>query len=298
MKKTIVLVTTVAIALFCVFQHSYAQTLTEAERCAAMDKNRVFLAMADEYIVSDALAAEGLMKGYVEKVPVAIYKIVKSSSYYGDTYYYGYLFGKEVRLSSSYYLTFASDEDYQYLVSRGALGEEDRKEAAKQFDKVQSAEFKKEVKALVEKDKKESLDLLQYLRRNRAVIWDYSVRRSYGDYTYYVEIKNWFPKSIKYVDLTVAALNSVGDPRWYDKDDTIRKITCVGYIDPLANKAFTFEDLYYDYYTEISKIVVLSAVITFEDNSKVSVTSSQAAQKLYYDNHNISLPKNFWKLIQ
>ena len=63
-------------------------------------------------------------------------------------------------------------------------------------------------------------------------------------------------------------------------------------------ESFSFEDLYYDYYNQIDDVVVIGAVITFEDNSKISVTSEQAVQKLYYDNHDVSLPENFWDLVQ
>lgn len=295
MKKTIVVFTTIAVALLCIFQHSYAQDFVEAKRYAAMDKNRVFLVKVNESYVSDELANEGISKGYLTDVPVAMYKIVKEGYY---TYCYGILFGEEIKLSFSSSFKFASSDDYEYLLKRGSSGADFRIVNARHLDKVQSAEYKKEVKSLAEQDKKESLELLQYFRKNRAIIWDYSVRRSYDDYTFYVEIMNWFPKNIKYVELKVAALNSVGDPRWYDKDETIRNVRCVGYIDSLEKGTFTFEDLYYDYYNQIDDVVVIGAVITFEDNSKISVTSEQAVQKLYYDNHDVSLPENFWDLVQ
>lgn len=298
MKKSIVLFAISTFALLCISRHSFAQALSQDERYAAMDNNRVFLAMADEYIVSDVLEAEGLKDRCAKKVPVAIYKVVKPNAYYGDTYCYGYLFGKEVKLSLGYYLSFVSDDDYQYLVSRGVLGEDARKEAAKRFDKVQSAEFKKEVKSLIEKERGESQELLQYLRRNRAIISNYSVSESYSDYSLKLEINNWFAKRIKYVDLTVMAVNSVGDPRWYDRGRTVKNIQCIGYIESLSSGTYKFDDLFYDSSEVIDDIIVCGAVITFEDNSKITINSQDAAAKMYVRNHNIEFPNNFYQYIR
>ena len=301
MKKTIILISAI-ISLLCVCQHSYAQTISNSERYAAMDKNRVFPAEVDSYYVSDVLSAEGVKRGYVDNVPVAIYKVVEEGY---STYCYGILFGREVKLYKNSYLTFDSEEDYDYLLMRGSIGEGDRKSAARQLDNVKSEEYRAKVvkeqalaKQREEQEKKKSRELLQYFRKHRAIIWDYSVSESYSDYTLTLEIMNWFPKRIKYLDLTVMAVNNVGDPRWYSKDRSVKNIQCIGYLESLKSSTYKFEDLFYDSSEVIEDIVVVGAVITFEDNSKISVTSEQAVQKLYYDNHDVSLPDNFWDLVR
>lgn len=302
MKKIIILISAI-ISLLCVFQHSDAQTLSDSERYAAMDKNRVFLAETDpySYYVSDVLDAEGVQTGYVEKVPVAIYKVVKENY---NTYCYGILFGREVRLYKNSYLTFASDEDYDYLLMRGANGEAARKEAARQLDKVKSGEYKDRVakeqelaKQKVELDKKKSFELLQYLRKNRAIIANHYVSEEYSDYSLKLEICNWFSKRIKYLDLTVMAVNNVGDPRWYSKSKSVKNIQCIGYIESLSNATYAFGDLFYDSSELINDIIVCDAVITFEDNSKITI-SPQAAAKMYVANHRVEFPDNFFQHIR
>lgn len=276
-------------------QRSDAQTLSEAERYAAMDKNRVFQVNVDEYYVSEALADEGVAKGYVKEVPVAIYKILKEGYY---TYCYGILFGQEIKLSLSSYFSFASDDDYQYLMKRGAYGAEIRKTNAIQLDAVQSAAFKKEVARSVEQDRKKSQEILNYLRKNRAIISSTYVWESYSDYRIELKICNWFSKKIKYLDLTVMAINNVGDPRWYDKDRCVKNIQCIGYINSFENVTYKFEDVFYDSSEAISDIIICGAVITFEDNSKITVNTQDAAAKMYRKNHDIELPNNFYQYIR
>jgi hypothetical protein len=66
----------------------------------------------------------------------------------------------------------------------------------------------------------------------------------------------------------------------------------------LSIGTYRFDDLFYDSSEVIDDIIVCGAVITFEDNSKITIDSQAAAAKMYVENHNIELPDNFFQYIR
>ena len=264
---------------------------------SVMDSNRVFDAQLElSYSVREFLESKG--EEYIpdEAVPFAVYG-------YSSGYYYGYLLGYEFK-ADSWYMTL-SDHDAKYLKDKGQSGMGTRKVQAKKSDEINVLQYNKRVIQYKERLKKEeeearkkSREILQYLRNNRAIIKHTYVTESYSDYSLKIEFYNWFTKRIKYVDLTVMAVNSVGDPRWYDKTRTVETIQCIGYIGSLDSGTYRFEDLFYDSSELIRDIVVCEAVITFEDNSKITINSQAGAAKMYLKNHDIELPNNFYKYIR
>jgi hypothetical protein len=274
------------------------------DKVSAMDANRVFDANLQlGYSVRNFLSSKG--EAYVpdETIPFAVYG-------YSNGEYLGYLLGYEYRVSANN-VTISSN-DAKYLKERGNNGLIVRKEQAKKWDAENVEQYNKRIEAYnerlrqeeeqarlqVEKDKKKSREILQYLRKNRVIIGDYYVGESYSDYYLKLEVYNWFSKRIKYLDLTVMAVNSVGDPRWYDKNRSVKNIQCIGYIESLSSSTYKFDDLFYDSSEVIDDIIVCGAVITFEDNSKITIDSQAAAAKMYVENHNIELPDNFFQYIR
>ncbi len=262
-----------------------------------MDSNRVFDAELQlAYSVKNFLDSKGEEYISDEPLPFAVY------SYSGGEYY-GYLLGYECHFDED--LVSLSDHDAQYLKNRGTSGMSVRKIPAKTYDEVNASQYRKKVSEHQENMRKEeeqakakSREVLQYLRKNRVIIGNYYVSESYSDYSLKLEIYNWFTKRIKYIDLTVMAINSVGDPRWYDKDRCVKNIQCIGYIDALGSGTYKFDDLFYDSSEVIDDIIVCGAVITFEDNSKITIDSQAAARKLYFHNHDIEIPDNFYYYIR
>ena len=274
------------------------------DKVSAMDANRVFDANLQlGYSVRNFLSSKG--EAYVpdETIPFAVYG-------YSNGEYLGYLLGYEYRVSANNVTIFSNDA--KYLKERGNNGMTVRKEQAKKWDAENVEQYNKRIEAYnerlrqeeeqarlqVEKDKKKSREILQYLRKNRVIIGDYNVGESYSDYYLKLEVHNWFSKRIKYLDLTVMAVNSVGDPRWYDKNRSVKNIQCIGYIESLSIGTYRFDDLFYDSSEVIDDIIVCGAVITFEDNSKITIDSQAAAAKMYVENHNIELPDNFFQYIR
>ena len=278
--------------------HVDAQTGNKvSNKESVMDSNRVFDAQLNlSYSVRQFLDSKG--EEYIpdEDVPFAVYG-------YTNGYYYGYLLGYEFKADSGY-ITL-SYHDAKYLKDRGMIGMETRKVQAKKSDEINVVQYNKRVsqyqdrlKKEEEEAKKKSREILQYLRKNRVILGDYYIGESYSDYYLKLEVYNWFSKRIKYVDLTVMAVNSVGDPRWYDRSRSVKNIQCIGYIESLSSGTYKFDDLFYDSSEVIDDIIVCGAVITFEDNSKITIDSQTAAANMYIENHNIELPNNFYQYIR
>ena len=274
------------------------------EKVSAMDANRVFDANLQlNYSIRNFLSSKG--ENYVpdETIPFAVYG-------YSNGEYLGYLLGYEYRVSAGN--VNISKDDAKYLQVRGNNGLEARKEQAKKWNAANVKQYNERLAAYnerlrqeeeqarlkVEKDKKKSREILEYLRKNRVILGDYYIGESYSDYYLKLEVFNWFSKRIKYLDLTVMAVNSVGDPRWYDKSRSVKNIQCIGYIESLSSGTYKFDDLFYDSSEVIEDIIVCGAVITFEDNSKITIDSQAAAAKMYAENHNIELPDNFYQYIR
>lgn len=263
------------------------------EKVSTMDSYRVFDAdLAWNSSISSVLDTKEYIPN--ETLPFTVYG-------YSNGYYYGYLLSYDCSFPESY--VTLRYHDAQYLQSRGKSGMEVRKVWAQEYDRIHSAEYleqnsayQEEVRLKQEADRKKSHELLQYLRKHRVIIGGHQVSRSYSDYTLRIDIWNWYSKRIKYLDLTLIALNNVRDERWDDRSLSVTNRRCIGYIDSYESATYNFEDVFYDYYELIGDIVVCGAVITFEDNSTITI-SSQAAANMYIENHVLEFPDNFFKYI-
>lgn len=263
------------------------------EKVSTMDSYRVFDAdLAWNSSISSYLDTNEYIPN--ETLPFTVYG-------YSNGYYYGYLLGYDCLFPESY--VTLSYHDAQYLQSRGKSGMEVRKVWAQTYDRIHSAEYLEKNSAYQEglrlkqeADRKKSRELLQYLRNHRVILGSHHVSRSYGDYTLQIDIWNWYSKRIKYVDLTLMALNNVRDPRWNDRSLSTTNRRCIGYIESYEKATYNFEDVFYDYNGLIGDVVVCGAVITFEDNSTITI-SSQAAANMYSENHNLKFPDNFFYYI-
>ena len=146
------------------------------DKVSAMDANRVFDANLQlGYSVRNFLSSKG--EAYVpdETIPFAVYG-------YSNGEYLGYLLGYEYRVSANNVTIFSNDA--KYLKERGNNGMTVRKEQAKKWDAENVEQYNKRIEAYnerlrqeeeqarlqVEKDKKKSREILQYLRKNRVII--------------------------------------------------------------------------------------------------------------------------------
>ena len=263
------------------------------EKVSTMDSYRVFDAdLAWNSSISSVLDTKEYIPN--ESLPFTVYG-------YSDGYYYGYLLSYDCSFPESY--VTLRYHDAQYLQSRGKSGMEVRKVWAQKYDRIHSAEYlalnsayQEKVRLEQEAARKKSREMLQYLRKHRVIIGGHRVSRSYGDYTLTIDIWNWYSKRIKYLDLTLMALNNVRDARWNDRSLSVTNRRCIGYIESYEKATYNFEDVFYDYNGLISDVVVCGAVITFEDNSTITI-GAQGAANMYSENHNLEFPDNFFYYI-
>lgn len=188
-------------------------------------------------------------------------------------HYYCILEGKEV-IFPSYMLTFLNSEMEEFSIRRGMYNIEKRKEVAKVNDKKRSEERSPKVDAYFDHIKEALKKYNQFVSQKKLFIRNTEYLYSgYKDVGIKVEIFNCFSKPIKYVELKIAAYNSVDD-----RVGEPRNIKCIGYIYQDESGTYAFEDIFYDRNGIIERLQIINAKITFKDNTVISYSGKDSVR--------------------
>ncbi len=200
---------------------------------------------------------------------------------YGDTK--GYFRGRFVDVPSYNSLRpvmLTDDHQYktygqykEYVSRRGDEGLERRMQIAWEADSIQTQRYlvylyAKRDSIMAERDK----IIKRLVQRQSFIIVKEYAYADYGNFGLELTFFNYFRKTIKYVVFETKPYNRFGDLQPDRVGKTSSRARCIGPIEPQDAGTYEFEELYYDPNDVISHIVVTKLVITFLDDTTVTIT--------------------------
>lgn len=156
-----------------------------------------------------------------------------------------------------------TSEDKDYLKSKNAVGIEDRFSTAFEYDSIRTAAWIKDIEVKYKAYK----DRVSYMKAHQIFItkadYNYDDDQFGMDYTFY----NCFGKTIKYISVTLACYNNVGD---LQRDYLGRAVKTVRGIGPIAadeEASYSWEKIFWDEYDVIKNCKITAITFTFKDGT-------------------------------